>query len=152
MEPSAGLIKMFLYCNISLFKLHLQFLFFQIGFRQQFHKPNNIKFSSLKFLRFATRVYHMCFYKKKKRKEKRKPHTKQLLIQQLQMLLFPNALCCSLYECNCVCAVTKIFTKFLPANNFCQLLRVTRKRSCTSAGNAQAQLHFQDDQQTTEGV
>ena len=25
----------------------------------------------------------------------------------------------------------KIFTKFLPANNFCQLLRVTRKRSCT---------------------
>ena len=37
----------------------------------------------------------------------------------------------SLYERNCVCAVTKIFTKFLPANNFCQLLRVTRKRSCT---------------------
>ena len=37
---------------------------------------------------------------------------------QLQMLLFPNALCCSLYERNCVCAVTKIFTKFLPANNF----------------------------------
>ena len=63
------------------------------------------------------------------------------------MLLFPNALCCSLYERNCVCAVTKIFTKFLPANNFCQLLRVTRKRSCTSAGNAQAQLHFRDDQQ-----
>ena len=49
----------------------------------------------------------------------------------LQMLLFPNALCCSLYERNCVCAVTKIFTKFLPANKFCQLLRVTRKRSCT---------------------
>ena len=24
---------------------------------------------------------------------------------------------------NCVCAVTKIFTKFLPANNFCQRLR-----------------------------
>ena len=54
---------------------------------------------------------------------------------QLQMLLFPNALCCSLYERNCVCAVTKIWTKFLPANNFCQLLRVTRKRSCTSAGH-----------------
>ena len=50
---------------------------------------------------------------------------------ELQMLLFPNALCCSLYERNCVCAVTKIFTKFLPANNFCQLLWVTRKRSCT---------------------
>ena len=33
-------------------------------------------------------------------------------------------------------------SNFLPANNFCQLLRVTRKRSCTSAGNAQAQLHF----------
>ena len=51
-------------------------------------------------------------------------------VMQLQMLLFPNALCCSLYERNCVCAVTKIFTKCLPANNFCQLLRVTRKRSC----------------------
>ena len=66
---------------------------------------------------------------------------------QLQMLIFPNALCCSLYERNCVCAVTKMFTKFLPANNFCQFLRVTRKRSCTSASNAQAQLHFWDDQQ-----
>ena len=73
--------------------------------------------------------------------------------RQLQMLLFPNALCCSLYERNCVCAVTKIFTKFLPANNFCQLLRVTRKRSCTSAGNAQsAQLHFLDDQQRAFGI
>ena len=71
---------------------------------------------------------------------------------QLQMLLFPNTLCCSLYERNCVCAVTKIFTKFLPANNFCQLLRVTRKRRCTSAGNAQAQLHFQDDQQRAFGI
>ena len=71
---------------------------------------------------------------------------------QLQMLLFPNALCCSLYERNCVCAVTKIFTKFLPANNFCQLLRVTRKRSCTSAGNAHAQLHFRDDQQRAFGI
>ena len=75
-----------------------------------------------------------------------------LLVAQLQMLLFPNALCCSLYERNCVCAVTKIFTKFLPANNFCQLLRVTRKRSCTSAGNAQAQLHFRDDQQRAFGI
>ena len=61
---------------------------------------------------------------------------------ELQMLLFANALCCSLYERNYSCTVTKIFTKFLPANNFCQLLRVTRKRSCTSAGNTQAQLHF----------
>ena len=75
-----------------------------------------------------------------------------LFVIQLQMLLFPNALCCSLYERNCVCAVTKIFTKFLPANNFCQLLRVTRKRSCTSAGNAQAQLHFQDEQQRAFGI
>ena len=74
------------------------------------------------------------------------------VFRQLQMLLFPSALCCSLYERNCVCAVTKIFTKFLPANNFCQLLRVTRKRSCTSAGNAQAQLHFQDDQQRAFGI
>ena len=71
---------------------------------------------------------------------------------QLQMLLFPNALCCSPYERNCVRAVTKLFTKFLPANNFCQLLWVTRKRSCTSAGNAQAQLHFQDDQQRAFGI
>ena len=68
------------------------------------------------------------------------------------MLLFPNALCCSLDERNCVCAVTKILKKFLPANNFCQLLRVTRKRSCTSAGNAQAQLHFRDDQQRAFGI
>ena len=71
---------------------------------------------------------------------------------ELQMLLFPNALCCSLYERNCVCAVTKILTKFVPANNFCQLLRVTRKRSCTSAGNAQAQFHFRDDQQRAFGI
>ena len=41
---------------------------------------------------------------------------------QLQMLLIPNALRCSLYKCNCVCAVTK----FLPAKNFCQLLWVKR--------------------------
>ena len=68
------------------------------------------------------------------------------------MLLFPNALSCSLYERNCVCAVTKTFPKFLPANNFCQLLRVTRKRSCTSVGNAQAQLHFRDNQQRAFGV
>ena len=32
------------------------------------------------------------------------------------------------------------------------LLRVTRKRSCTSAGNAQAQLHFRDDQQRASGI
>ena len=78
--------------------------------------------------------------------------TQEKTMPQLQMLLFPDALCCSLYERNCVCAVTKIFTKFLPANNFCQLLRVTRKRSCTSAGNAQAQLHFWDDQQRAFGI
>ena len=71
---------------------------------------------------------------------------------ELQMLLFPNALCYSLYERNCVCAVTKIFTKFLPTNNFCQLLLVTPKCSCTSAGNAQAQLHFRDDQQSAFGI
>ena len=71
---------------------------------------------------------------------------------QLQMLLFSNALCCSMYERNCICTVTKIFTEFLPANNFCQLLQVTRKRSCTSAGNAQAQLHFRDDQQRAFGI
>ena len=80
------------------------------------------------------------------------PQTETARAFQLQMLLFPNALCCSLYERNCVCAVTKIFTKFLPANNFCQLLRVTRKHSCTSAGNAQAQLHFLDDQQRAFGI
>ena len=68
------------------------------------------------------------------------------------MLLFPNALCCSLYERICVCAVTKIFTKFLPANNFCQLLQVMRKCSCSSASNAQAQLHFRDDQQRAFGI
>ena len=76
----------------------------------------------------------------------------EILMRQLQMLLFPNALCCSLYESNCVCVVTKIFKIFLPANNFCQLLRVTRRRSCTSAGNPQAQLHFRDDQQRAFGI
>ena len=70
----------------------------------------------------------------------------------VQMLLFPNALCCSLYERSCVCAVTKTLTKFLPTNNFCQLLQVKRKRSCISAGNAQAQLHFWDDQQRSFGI
>ena len=69
-----------------------------------------------------------------------------------QMLLFPNALCCSLCERNCVCAVTQFFTKFLPANNFCQPLWVTRKLSCTFAGNAQAQLHFRDDQHRAFGI
>ena len=68
------------------------------------------------------------------------------------MLPFPNTLCCSLYERNCICAVTNFFTKFLPANNFCQLLRVTHKCSCTSAGNVQAQLHFRDDQQRAFGI
>ena len=73
---------------------------------------------------------------------------------ELQMLLFPNAfeICCSLYERNCICTVTKIFKNFLPASNFCQLLRVMGKRSCTSAGNAQAQLHFRDDQQRAFGI
>ena len=33
---------------------------------------------------------------------------------QLQMLLFPNALCCSLYERNCVCAVTNFLRNFYP--------------------------------------
>ena len=69
---------------------------------------------------------------------------------QLHMLLFPNTLCISLYEHNCVCTVTKICPNFLPANNFCQLLRVTRKRSCTSAGNAQAQLHFRINRERLE--
>ena len=72
--------------------------------------------------------------------------------EELQMLLFPNALCCSPYERNCVWAVTNFFTKFLPADSFCQLLLGTRKRSCTSAGNAQVQLHFQDDQQRAFGI
>ena len=53
---------------------------------------------------------------------------------------------------NATGAVTKICTKFLPVNNFCQLLRVTHKHSCTSVGNAQAQLHFQDDQQRAFGI
>ena len=64
------------------------------------------------------------------------------------MLLIPNALCCSLYKCNCVCAVTKFFT--------CKKLFPTSvgnsKHSCTSAGNAQAQIHFRDDQQRAFGI
>ena len=64
--------------------------------------------------------------------------------KQLQMLLFPNS--------NISVVHYIIFTKFLPANNFCQLLRVTRKLSCTSADNVQAQLHFRDDQQRAFGI
>ena len=58
------------------------------------------------------------------------------------MLLIPNALCCSVYKHNCVCAVTE----FLPAKYFCQLLRVKRTIMCR---HVQAQLHFPDDQQRT---
>ena len=65
------------------------------------------------------------------------------------MLLIPNALCYSQYKCNCVCAVTKFF---YPQKNFSQFLRVTCTCSCTSAGNAQAQLHFRDDQQRVFGI
>ena len=46
----------------------------------------------------------------------------------------------------------KFLRNFYPQTIFCQLLRVTRKRSCTSAGNAQAQLHFRDDQQRAFGI
>ena len=48
----------------------------------------------------------------------------------VQMFLIPNALCCSLYKRNCVCAVTK----FLSAKNFMPTSAgKTHKRSCTSA-------------------
>ena len=79
-------------------------------------------------------------------------HRNQTCGGRIADVAISNALCCSLYERNCVCAVTNIFTKFLPANNFYQLLRVTRKRIGTSAGNAQAQLHFRDDQQRAFGI
>ena len=49
--------------------------------------------------------------------------------------------------------VTKFFTPPRPKKKpFLQLLRVTRKCSCTSAGNEQAQLHFRDDQQRAFGI
>ena len=65
------------------------------------------------------------------------------------MLLIPNTLCCSLYNRNCICAVTR----FLSAKNYCQLLPTTagkirtEMRRCT-----QAQLHFRDDQQWALGI
>ena len=46
----------------------------------------------------------------------------------------------------------KVLQNFYPQTIFCQLLQVTRKRSCTFAGNAQAQLHFRDDQQRAFGI
>ena len=46
----------------------------------------------------------------------------------------------------------KFLRNFYPQTIFCQLLRVTRKCSCTSAGNAQAQLHYRDDQQRAFGI
>ena len=44
------------------------------------------------------------------------------------------------------------FNEIFTRKHICQLLRVTRKRSCNSAGNAQAQLHFRDDQQRAFGI
>ena len=44
------------------------------------------------------------------------------------------------------------FYEIFTANSFCQLLGVTRKRSCTYASSAQVQLHFQDDQQRAFGI
>ena len=68
------------------------------------------------------------------------------------MLLFPNALCCSLYECNCV--VTKIFTckQLLPANNFLPTSAGNPQAQLLFCGRAQAQLHFRDDQQRAFGI
>ena len=68
----------------------------------------------------------------------------------------PNCRCCyfqtpSVVHCMNATASAQS-AKFLPANNFCHLLRVTRKRSCTSAGNTQVQLHFRNDQQRAFGI
>ena len=54
------------------------------------------------------------------------------------MLLIANTLLCSLYKRNCICAVTNFFTR--------------KKLFPTSASNAQAQLHFSDDQQRAFGI
>ena len=64
------------------------------------------------------------------------------------MLLIPNALCCSLYKCNCSSAVTRVLLakkkkKKKPLN--CQLLQVKKN------SNVQVQLHFGDDQQRAFG-
>ena len=71
-------------------------------------------------------------------------------LQVNMLLLLYNCRCCyfqtpSVVHCMNTTASAqspKFLKKFLPANNFCQLLRVTRKRSCTSAGNAQASCTF----------
>ena len=76
--------------------------------------------------------------------------------------LFPTLLHCihKPYTYNCRCCYFQTpsvvhcmnATASAQSNNFCQLLRVTHKRSCTSAGNEQAQLHFRDDQQRAFGI
>ena len=56
-------------------------------------------------------------------------------------------------DVHCINATASVQSlNFLPAKNFSQLLRVTHKRSCTSAGNAQVQLYFRDDQQMAFGI
>ena len=82
------------------------------------------------------------------------PDESQLFV--CRKLEYPNCRCCyfqtpSLVHCMNA-TVSAQSPKFLPTNNFCQPLRVMRKRSCTSAGNAQAQLHFRDDQQRAFGI
>ena len=68
----------------------------------------------------------------------------------------PSVVHCTNATASAHCAQSpKFLRNFYPqtaANNFCQLLRVKRKPSCTSVGNAQAQLHFRDDQQRAFGI
>ena len=76
--------------------------------------------------------YHICVFDDSEIFCKLLDWKCQFIGCQLQMLLFPNALCCSLYDRNCVCAVTQIFYEFFTRKQFLP----------TSAGDAQAQLHL----------
>ena len=73
----------------------------------------------------------------------------ELQMFSLQMLLIPNALCCSLNKHNCVCAVTKFL---LPVKNFFPTSAGNAQAQLHFAGNAQAQLNFRDDQQRAFGM
>ena len=91
---------------------------------------------------------------------------KDLLLSGFQRNLFNNLMKSNSYrwkgaEVNCRCCYFQTLSvvhcmnataSAQSPNNICQLLRVTRKRSGTSAGNAQVQFHFRDNQQRAFGI
>ena len=80
------------------------------------------------------------------------PYSLKSMCSKLQMLLFPNALCCSLYEHNCVCASHQNFYEIFTRKQFLPTSAGNAQAQLHFCGNAQAQLHFRDDQQRAFGI